>query len=477
MELGRHGDGPEWRRAKQVRWPARVVASAALALLLGLAGCGQETTVAGIRSKPTATATATPAVSPTPIPYPQQWQAASGLPATVTGYAFAQSAPQTGYACTSVPGGGQNGGFWTTQDSGQTWTAVASNNSPIGADGCSVSVDPMNPQDVFAWDSVIMSRSQDGGHTWTQMASLVGQSGPSQWHNITFTGGRLVAVGIPTGSGEGAGNQSDLYASDDGGKTWQSIGQNILAQTLNAGNFVMAGQTLYVSGYPMCAGGPPIDGCQGDALALAGGAFGGATSGAASGNIALDLPLSGDRPVPYRYFASTDGGKTFTEMHVPGAAALSELSFTPNPAGGFYGVVLSTANDLTSTIFWSNNTGSSWQSMPTVDASVPGQPNPTAFGIMGRLAVCPDGSIIAGAWRQRFPQDGAGDLGFYQAPGGIAFAKWQPLAAGGFFQLSAVPQGEDVRVWALRYTGSLWQGAASTQGGDTLESISFQAVS
>ena len=456
-------------------WRARALASATLALVLGLAGCGQETTVAGIRPRPTATMTATPVASPTPITYAQQWQPANGLPATVTGYAFAQSVPQIGYACPSVPGGGQNGGFWATQDSGQTWAAVAINNSPIGADGCGVSVDPADPNDVFSWDSAIMSRSQDGGHTWTELAGLVGLSGPSQWHNITVTGGRLVAVGIPTGSGEGAGNQSDLYASDDGGQTWKSIGQSILAQTLNVGNFVTTGQTLFVSGYPICAGGPPVDGCQGDALAQVRGAFGG-NEGAARGNVALNVPLSGDRPVPYRHFASADGGKTFTEMKVPGAAALSELSFTPNPSGGYYGVVLSTASDLTSTIYWSNSGGSSWQAMPAVDASVPGHPDPTAFGIMGRLLVGPDGSVLAGAWRQRFPQDGAGDLGFYQAPGGIDFARWQPLAASGFFHLQAVPQIEDVRVWALRYTGSLWQGSVSTQGGDTLESIAFQAI-
>lgn len=450
-------------RATRRRWRGLAKPSGvALLVLLCLAGCGAESTTKGITARPTATASPSPAASPTPVSFPLGWQAAAGLPATIGGYAFAQSAPQTGYACALPP----NAGFWATQDGGDTWASIATTNLAISSDGCGVSVDPANPQDVFAWDSVILSRSRDGGHTWVQLAGLVGQSGPSEWRNATAIGARIIAVGVPVGPGEGAGNTSDLYASDDSGQTWHTIGQSILAKQLNVGNFVTVGTTLYVSGYPLCAGGLPIDGCNGDATARVPGALGSAAP--------LALPLSGDRQVPYEYFASADGGATFNEMTVPGSASLSELSFAPKSGGGYYGVVLSTAGDLTTTVYWSNDSGRTWQPMPRLDSATPGKPDPRTLGILGRLVACPDGTIVAGTWRDRTAQDGGADVGFFQLPGGIVFAHWQPLATGGFYKLQAIPRGGGFRLWALPYTQSLWQ--SQPQGGAALESVTFLAA-
>jgi hypothetical protein len=415
----------------------------------------------GITNTPTATSNATATQQATPtqtstvtatpgLTFPTQWQTASGLPPNVLGYAFAESMPRIGYACTNA---GQTGSFWATSDGGATWTTVATG---VGApDGCGISVNAADPNDVLVWDSVILSRSHDGGRTWQTLGSITGQSGPSMWRHAVVLGSRIVAAAIAE-SDAGSGLRDDLYASDDGGTTWQPLARSLWPQGVNVGDFVLAGGTLYVIGYPT-AGCGTLDTCGPLSAPL----------GGYRPDMSLEplLPRAGDGPPQDVYYSSTDGGRTLTKATFGGATHLSGLRFTRKAGGsGYYGVVLSTADSLVTTVWYSGDSGATWRTLPALNGPDSAGSDPRTLGVLGRLLAAPDGTVIAATWPSRDTITTGGETGLFRLTPSDAQPMWQPLAPPGHFVLLTNPQGSGMRLWGLATTAQTGVNLAPTSG-------------
>jgi hypothetical protein len=415
----------------------------------------------GITNTPTATQHATPTPTPTPtltitptatpgLTFPTHWQTASGLPPNVLGYAFAASAPRVGYACTE---GSATAPFLATSDGGATWTTVATGVG--GSDLCGLSVNPADPRDVLLWDEVFLSRSRDGGRTWQSLGSITGPTGPSQWRHVVVLGSRLVAAAIAA-SDAGSGLRDDLYASDDGGTTWQPLARGLWQQGVNVGDFVLAGSTLSVIGYPSAACGI-LDTCGPLSAPLGG--YGPDRSAAPL------LPRSGDGPPQDVYYSSTDGGRTLTKATFGGAPHLSGLRFTPKADGsGYYGVVLSTADNLVTTVWYSGDSGATWRALPTLNVPDSAGSDPRTLGLLGRLVAASDGTVIAAAWQSRENISGGGETGLFRLTPSDAQPVWQPLAPPGHFVLLTDPQGSGVRLWGLATTSQTGLSLTPTSG-------------
>lgn len=113
--------------------------------------------------------------------------------------------------------GAANGGVWESRDRGATW-APRTDFAPTTAVGA-IAFDPSNPQTVLCgtgegnWWSYLgagVLRSQDGGATWTQLAT------------DPFVGAGFFDLHIDPANGQHvlAASARGLHVSDDGGATW-----------------------------------------------------------------------------------------------------------------------------------------------------------------------------------------------------------------------------------------------------------------
>ena len=107
----------------------------------------------------------------------------------------------------------QSAGGWKSEDAGLTWSAIRG--VPSGATLYNVTFDPTDPLRIAigSWTYGVYT-TEDGGLTWkTRNAGL-----PANHHvwrvGVHPVTGRLYASVI----------QSDLYLSDDFGRTWQKAG-------------------------------------------------------------------------------------------------------------------------------------------------------------------------------------------------------------------------------------------------------------
>lgn len=128
-----------------------------------------------------------------------------------------------------------------TSDGGVSWTDI----TPAGAPGVSLMTSELLGSNAWTAVSagpsaVIVYRSADGGQTWQSSAVSIGnlhgtEHYPSSLFFLNPTTGWLVAK-AQSGSAHDAG---DLYRTDDGGKTWQSlsipIGDRVRFHSLNTG--------------------------------------------------------------------------------------------------------------------------------------------------------------------------------------------------------------------------------------------------
>jgi photosystem II stability/assembly factor-like uncharacterized protein len=378
--------------------PRRTIVALVSALLLALvlAGCGQAQTIAA-QQTPTQTPLPTPtsfaAHTPAPLVFRAQWTLAASLPRGLGNYAFAPSAPRTGYLCTigSVNGSPVPPAFMFTSDGGLTWTSAST--YPFKPGGCSVFVDQQNARDVFlqqyanATGMPITWRSQDGGTTWHVLAPIPATQGSYPWASVAVIGSRIiVAVGAIN---PGAGGQlppNDLFASDDGGATWQQIAQGIAAQGQQVRTLIAFGTTLIVRSHATCAN------CAGDAAPLTG----------STGVVPLAQPLSSGPP-PNRYWRSTDGGVTWTEMSLP-QPHIQYMRFARSEYGdNFVGVAFATevdpSNMVAGALYYTTDGGTTWIPVPAINPKLLPQADPGSVGAGGNLAVLPDGSVVASFWQ------------------------------------------------------------------------------
>jgi photosystem II stability/assembly factor-like uncharacterized protein len=266
-----------------------------------------------------------------------------------------------------------------------TWTSLAGITTPAVTVpvvmNCSVFVDGSNANDVFAElflegsypaaSSETLWRSQDGGTTWHPLSMPHLGGG---WAEITVVGTRLVAFAsynygaAPSCVAAGSRNTvDDLYASDDGGMTWKTIGQDLISKGLDITDvgvhytpaLLGIGTTLFVQTY--------CDNQQGQ---------GGQQT----------------------YWRSTDGGDTWTALAFP-AGLIDNMRFTPSPSGSFYGVAVddteaSISEQTTTHLLYSSDSGATWNALPPLH-TLPGVPSSQSYVTAQNIIALPDGSVLA----------------------------------------------------------------------------------
>lgn len=114
--------------------------------------------------------------------------------------------PRTLYAGTTRPSGTLPSGVFKTTDGGRRWMATAIANSPVVS---AVAVDPSDTRVVYAVDHFDVTRSDDGGATWSAIA-------PFRFR----TAGPLIAVGSAAQSAVYVAVEGTIYRSTDRGRTW-----------------------------------------------------------------------------------------------------------------------------------------------------------------------------------------------------------------------------------------------------------------
>ncbi len=426
--------------------------------LVALAACGQTTanTVGKPTNTPntdiaraTATATATyppvPTSAPPPYSFQRTWQVASGgAPQLVSSFAFAALAPHTGYAC-AVTGSSSAPGVYRTANGGQSWTPA---NTALFSQitGCQISIDQADAADVFVLISAPDSqgspvgqlyRSRDSGGTWKQLSTVHDPAYTVVMDSVVAAGTRLIALAGVSGEGR---LPDPLYASDDGGASWHTIGQSILQQNLVINELLWtAGTQIIVSATPPCQGGcGPLD-------ATLTRDSGGTMLGA---NVAAS---SGTTPPTY-YFSSVDGGTTWNKMSLP-SDHMRQMSYARSADGShIYGVAMEDDSSTRPPVqipLLSGDGGASWRTLPTLANVEGGYPDAT---LVDFATAATDGSVLIPTLHTLPGNSGNSDAGIFRLRPG-AGASWQPLVSGWNIQfLQTVPTsvGGGTRAWAIR---------------------------
>lgn len=210
---------------------------------------------------------------------------------------------------------------------------------------CAIFVDAHDAQDVFLQAGQLapegaghdiahaLYRSRDGGATWTTLTELDGTDG---FTDLAVFGSRLVAhphfsvFGYSPCSPSTAPTphpSSLIYASDDGGQTWHTIGLGIEAAGYSAEDMSPAGNTLFVRAWQVssaaCAESPG-----------------------------------------WALWRSDDAGVTWTRTSLA-AQALAPVNFTARASGsGYNGVAVEEQNAGMLQLVYSLDSGDSWKVIP-----------------------------------------------------------------------------------------------------------------
>lgn len=445
------------------RRPAGMVCVGLAILGILLAACGTQSPTR--TSSPTATIQPTPTA--TPMPTSGSWHSAANWPSgtsAVSDIAFAQSAPQAGYLCTNLAQVPQTSSRWLykTNDGGMTWTPVGGISTPAvnepAALNCSIFVDASDANDVFAQllllpttgatgeeppVSETLWRSRDGGTNWQQLSMPQFFRG---WAAITVVGARIVALAeysqqvaplcdATDPSNAGPLHQvDDLYASDDGGKTWKTIGQSLISKGLSISAASMGGATPSILGI-------------GTTLFVQ----------------TFCLAQQGSNTVPQQtYWRSTDTGDSWTALAFP-AGIIQDMRFTLSPTGSFYGVAIVeaepvTSEPTTSQLLYSSDSGATWKALPGLN-TLPGVQSSQLYAHAQNIIALPDGSVLAEIVAGSGPNTAVSQL-FVVHPQG-ATPTWQQYAPSkgggsqydGGWEIASTSQG--LVLWGWEYGASL----------------------
>lgn len=394
---------------------AIVVLVAALVALAQIAGLGGGPSTGGASRQKTA-ATATPIKL-------AHWQSASA-PKNAQNLAFAASNPTTAYLCAADGAASAMGPLpriYKSVDGAKTWSLLsgAPTLQPIPDQAasiaeCAVFVDQRDAQDVFFQQTQFQTmgagfaikralyRSQDGGLTWSQLTELDKTNG---FAALAVFGHRLVAQIVVSvygasqcGPNPGSTPPASLVvASDDGGQTWQFIGQSMIATGYTPEAMAVAGVALFA-----IANQKPSAPCQGSDSAT--------------------------------LWRSGDGGATWARTPLT-APSIQSVSFIARADGaGYYGLAQAPALDGTSMrALFSDDSGASWTPLPQLPASK--TPSPTYHGV-----VTASGDVL-------FAVDDGGVV--YRCHADASAPQWAPYADGMFGEWQSV----DSSVWSLVVTG------------------------
>ncbi|HEX9036934.1 MAG TPA: sialidase family protein [Ktedonobacterales bacterium] len=408
-------------RLTRVRLTLSAMALPAL-LALALAGCaggdqGQHAT---------STATSAPGSSTNAL---ASWTPATP-PAATFALQFAPSEPQTAYLC-AIDGPAatpldHTARLYKSVDGAKTWGLIRGTPvlRPVASQArtpamCAVFIDAHDARDVFFQQTQLepegagfaiaraLYRSRDGGATWATLAVPDHTDG---FQSLAVYGARLVARHKPSvlgattcESSPGPKPTSLVDASDDGGQTWQLIGQNLMAQGYLVTDMATAGAALFVIAYQV-----PASACQ--------------------------------QATHWTAFRSDDAGATWKSTTIS-ESALASLSFTPRLDGsGYYGVALAPLDGSGSAqVDYSTDSGVTWQTEPLLDVS--------SGGSDPAIAVASSGEIYA--------QASGANMVYRLAPGASSPA-WAPYAAAvnpGQSEASGVwmvePLSPNERLWSL----------------------------
>lgn len=345
-------------------------------------------------ARPTITV-AHPSATHTPAATGPNWRTAPLQAQAPADVEFAQSAPQTGYLCSNNAPNPAPSTQWLfkTTDGGTTWTPLSGLTTPAEPPpvhiGCNVFINASDASDVFVQVEIDYAgsygpngppvseslwRSRDGGATWGQLTVPQPILG---WRDIVVTGSRIIAMasyssqtGPFCGAASSSSQMDDLYASDDGGATWNQIGQSLTAQGLSL--------TALKSG-----SGPVLQNVGASASVVVS-TYCQVNDGTGSGG-------------QQAYWRSDDGGNTWSQVNIPGQFA-GDLRFTAGPGGAVYGVAAELASThggvAVSALVSSSDGGQTWSLLPDARSAFRGQPTSWATSLAWAI-VAPDGNVLA----------------------------------------------------------------------------------
>lgn len=419
---------------RRLTWPRASGAFAgALTLLavLALAGCaGAGAPQRGATSGAARQPAATHAPASTPVTLAGAWKV-SASPIAAEALRFAPSNPSVAYLC--ADNGPADAPLTSTPQlyssvQGKGWSLIP--HAPVVrpvpdaatvAASCDIFIDAQNPQDIFLQEAEVdlqgaghiiaqeLARSRDGGATWSALTPVANGAG---FANIAVVGPRLIGRimpivygGVPCNpAGPAPAATTLLYASDDGGATWNPIGQSIEAAGYSAQEMVTAGATLFA-----IASHVPTAACQ-------------QSPGAA-------------------LWRSSDGGVSWVMSSLQ-EPIIQSARFTPQASGtGYYGIAIAQTGASGSHIaLFSPDSGASWTLEPPL-------PTSATAGFVN-AAVTAQGELVTQA-------DGAAYV--YTCPGASAATQWTPFAPGSQSMSDnwrVQPTAHGARIWSLQYTFS-----------------------
>src|SRR6266853_383086 len=168
----------------------------------------------------------------------EEAEAPSKGPAELKGMTFRLVGPHVGGRVARVAGVPGNplvayaatasGGVWKTDDGGVKWKPIF-DDQPVASIG-SIAVAPSNPAVIYVGSGEANIRgnvaagngiykSTDGGKTWAQVWTSVGQIGTTIVHPTNPDIAYAAVLGNPFAPGE----QRGVYRTRNGGRTWERV--------------------------------------------------------------------------------------------------------------------------------------------------------------------------------------------------------------------------------------------------------------